>query len=618
MSGFSEITVLLEDEAGEFTHDITSRVDLREGWDFSRGRRDEFATPDPGQAHLTVDNSDGAFTLGAPGYGSIRVDQRIRIIESVGEVTGNRFTGYVQDWPYEVTDPRAKLVPSRLTLIDRLSRFNRRKLRDALVGAVISEGALAVWPLQEPAGSSEAFDVAPPLPDHRLVPAGSGGSPVFGVAAEVDGFATGVEFAGGKYLVSSGGYAVTDAAVLELYLIINAAPATDATICNINSYPASGWLKRTGVFLTPAGKIRGGLSGGESDVVAGTGNVVHVVLECASAGLPSGTGGKVWVDGELISSESFDGGVGTLGINVGVGGPGAPSQSIAPLDDVVVLMAAFHSGQVGAEVAARPISGMPSERSDERIARLAALGGMDPAELDLEEGVQTVPAQDLDGVRLGAAIDDVVLAEGGLRFIDGSGNLATYNRHHRVYAAAGEPAVTLSAADVQERDLLISADKQFLQNEVSGTRVGGATVVAIDDVSQQRYDQYENDLGQLLVETDEQVRDRVRWQVHTYSEPRARLAQVTIDLLTVPTELAEQLLALELGDRVVVTDLPETSPTGPTADLLVDHITERQSRGGNSSEWTLTLGTTPAELAHGWILDDPVFSVLDDTTQLTY
>lgn len=80
MTGFPTTQVLLDDGTGTFPYDITTKARLAYG--VTRGRQDEQSSVTPGTLSLTLDNTDGRFTLGSTTIANpspIRVDQRIRV-----------------------------------------------------------------------------------------------------------------------------------------------------------------------------------------------------------------------------------------------------------------------------------------------------------------------------------------------------------------------------------------------------------------------------------------------------------------------------------------------------------------------------------------------------------
>ena len=83
MVGLPTVQVQLDDanNGGTWPNDITAYFRLPEGFAITRGRSDELSQVQPGSLTITLDNTDGRFTLGstAGGYGAINVDRGIRV-----------------------------------------------------------------------------------------------------------------------------------------------------------------------------------------------------------------------------------------------------------------------------------------------------------------------------------------------------------------------------------------------------------------------------------------------------------------------------------------------------------------------------------------------------------
>lgn len=603
MTGRPTLLIELDDGTGTFPYDVTAWVNLKAGWSLERGRRDEFADIDPAVFRLQFDNTDGRFTLGSPTYG-IRVDHPIRLTETFGSTTSVRHTGFVQDWPTMWDSPTAVRAVMRVTSVDWQSRLQRREMENALKSSILLDVPAALWPMQEESKNTQYASATDPAAP-RLTRTGSGLAPVLGYPVEDESgeIVSGARFRGGRFFEIDERFAFPATAyTLEVYGTFPTLPTADQVILAIGPD-----MQRYGVFLEPSGIIRLGLTGTGGPVIVDE-LVHHIVIETVISTQVR----TLWVDGVVADTDVATVGSGPLLIEFG--GPSSAPVSAEVLNEGVLAFAAYYDSAVGSVIADRPTSGQPPESSDARITRILALGEA-TGTTDLEPGILTnVPAQNLTGAKVWSAIQDVATAEGGAVFMDGSGALVLQNRTHRTLAAAGDPVVTLAATDI-DTDVVISADKQYLQNKVDGSRLGGSTLPAVvNQDSIDLYDQYPESLNSLLVTTDTEVLDRINWQVGAYSTPMPRMSSVTIDLLTLDDDAkVEALLALELGDRILITDLPPQSPISQ-GDLIVEGIREDQS----VTEWKLTLNTVSASLFRAWVLGDATDGVLGSTTRLHY
>lgn len=609
MVGFPTTRVYLDDGSGSFPFDVTPYVHLPSGWSVRRGRQDEFSTVEASQLTLRLDNTDGRFTLGSPTYG-IRVDQRIRVVETVGATASQRFTGYVEAWPTQWPSPSGAYAVANVTAIDRQARLARRKMRSMLENEIMVDLPTAYYSLTEAAGASSAGDTSgvggPPLR-----PRGSGASVAFGASGPVGGEGlTAVAFAGGQHLAwSEAGpnYYRTSGVVVDAFFATTSAAGgtivrlpstgTNASQVMVTIDP----LGHVGVNVTPPGA---GTPGSVFASVASNDGAWHHACAVVTA-----TNVSLYVDGVLAGSNGFtpsSPGVDAAQIRVGEGFTGSIAH--------VALDTSLSATRIAARAFAG-ISGAAGERSDQRIARFAQYGNIPTAEQALETGTLTnVPAQAVTDSQAIDAMRAVELAEGGSVFVDGSGSLVFQNRQHRVAKATGTPALAVSSADVDHGNLVITGDKQLLKNYVEGSRNGGATQLVSDQTSINAYEQYpDSGLSSMLVTTDDEVLDAISWRCKAYAQPLSRMSSVTIDLLTQTTAVQQAVLALTLGDRMTISGLPSQSPMS-TADLLIEGWEEAQS----DQEWRITFNTSPAATSQAWVLGDTTFGVLGSTTKLYY
>lgn len=610
MTGLSTLLVELDDPAGSGTwpYDITQYVDLREGWTLTRGRQDEFDEVDASTARLTLNNRDGRFTLGSVAYGIV-VDQRLRISESfAGGPVSRRITGYVQDWPVTFADAGARNVPCAVTVTDALARFSRRKLTAALAQEQRADSPAYLYALSEAAGAQAAGDTSGNR-GTSLSLFGTGSSPTFGADTGTD--QTGVVFAGGKYLRRT---SIQAASYLtyEFAVIVPVGSATPTQVFSMKgadlsdvriSIEADGTVSAQAFGLSPSGNS---FTLSPTSIADGLPHLVTLrVVNNAST--------ELFVDGVSAATGSLPGALSAFDeLTVGLSATGGIT-----VFGVAAYPTALSSGRIAAHY--RQLAVTVSESSDTRLARLASYGNVPSGDLALEVGVETrLARQTLAGASLASAMQEVASTEGGTLFINGAGKVVAHNRQHRVLRASQAPAVALTSEDVMHDDFQVTADKQYLQNEVTGSRPDGGQQVARNTASIDKYEQYPADLPSLLVTTDAEVADRVNWVVGAYGEPLPRLNKVTIDLLTLASTAAgiakvRALLALELGGRITIGGLPSQSPIA-TADLLVEGLEERQS----ADSWQMAFNTVSAELFRAWILGNTTYGVLGSTTRLHY
>jgi len=610
--------VLLDDASGGGTwpYDITTYVELQYGYSNPRGRSDEVGDVQPSTLGMTLNNSDGRFTLGTTGggYGTINTDRRIQVKETVSGVTTTRFTGYVQDWPVEWPGGSPGYAVATINAVDRLTRLNRRVLRSIIEQEILLDSPVAYYTLGEPAGSTSAADssgkVAP-----NLAMVGSGTAVVFGNATGpgTDGL-TAATFANGKYLKMVPSTPISASGVTVLCAFnMTTVPSASAGIVEMPSTIGPAGL-RVLVESDSMVWIGGWKSSGGSPVAIGpTGqaigtNETHVAAITVPA---SGANLRGYLDGTDLGSDAqwstYSGGTLTQ-LTVGAEPQrdifDSTSENFAGVVAHVAVIAAELTPTQVAAVSNAMLNGFNTERSDQRIARLASYANIPTADQVLETGVQTdVPHFDITGMSPTAAMQEVVNSEDGLLFLRGDGKLVFQNRTHRAAQVTPDLTITADAMGANDR---FTGDMQRIINTAAVTRSGGAGAYAVNAASLAAHEQYPTSMD-LKVATDAEATDRANWEANAYPEPLPRLGSLTLDLLGQTVAVQQAVMALEISDRIRITDLPAQTPGGTTADLIVEGWTETVS----STQWTMQLNVTPWAPNAVWVLEDPVYGQYD-------
>lgn len=602
MSGLPAGTVKLDDGTGTFPHDISAYVEI--GPDAGpisivRGRGDELDSIQPSALSLTLNNTDGRFTLGSTsgGYGAITTDRAIRVTYSQGATTSIRFTGYVQTWPTRWPGGSSARSISTITATDRLARLARRNLRSSLEHEILADSPRALYCLDEPEGSATAGDTSgngqPPL-----IPALTVGAaylvPTFGMENGLTYSGTGAEF--DAELMIAAPQVLPSGTQTKFWMeacIFGLQTTSDLTI--------------TG----PCGTLR--FTGGNAEATIGltavvgpspgslTGDVPHHVLVTSEQGV----GTYLYVDGSLVDSDAGQPVTLTVTQDFSIRGNGLPN---------VVSKAAYGFSLIDATRASvhahAALYGRSLQSSSDRLTSIASYTGIASGDLALESPrLPAMPAQDIPGNPAADAMATIAEAEGGLIFARGDGKLVMQNRAHR--RAQTSPAWTVTSADVRQ-DADVAGDMQKIANYATGNRPNGASQVATNDDSIDAHGHYPKSLN-LHVTTDPEVRDAIDWLVGTHAEPEARMPALTIDLMAAAQATQEAWLDVELSDRIQVTSLPTQAPSS-TADLIVEGWTETIG----VDEWTVTLNTSPWSVEAVFTLDDGTLGQLDAGNRLGY
>lgn len=613
--GLPTITVELDDGSETFPYNITQYVDLEAGYTITHGRSDQFDAIEASTLTMTLNNTTGVFAAGTPTFDP-EVDHAIRVTHTVAGVVSRRFTGYVQRWPVKWSDSGMdRLAFTNITAVDRLPRWSRQTLQSITVEEHLRRlaGASApYWPLTDPAGSTQVASIEPQLPD-QLAPAGTGAAVLFsGGTAPTYGGPSAALFSSGKYLRGTSVIFVADP-VLTAFITTASTPSGTSTLIRYLDNGAGGrpvaalWL-----FIDSSGRLRGtyddGLGGTvtvSSSAVVTDGLTHHVALRAA------GTSLELYIDGLLDGTIAA--GVVAISGYVYVGGDGLGNGYTGSISHVAMFDSATPVGATEiAALSASGLTGFAGERTDQRVARLLDRAGVPSGSMALETGAQTTPAADaLEGVSIADAVVDVMTAENGLVFVAGDGTVIMQNRSHRAHRTTA--AATLTAGDVGG-DVEVLYDLDQGANYVTATRPDGTAQLAQNPGSITEHGTYPVDLGTLAVVTDAQALDAAWWRVNGFSEPSVRLPGVTVDLLTQPTAFQQTVQGLEVSDRVALTGIPSNAPT--VDDQIVEGWTETVHVTATDVEWSMQFNTSSWSTEQVWILDDPVYSILDSTTRL--
>jgi hypothetical protein len=194
-----------------------------------------------------------------------------------------------------------------------------------------------------------------------------------------------------------------------------------------------------------------------------------------------------------------------------------------------------------------------------------------------------------------------------------------------------DPAVVLDYAGAQiAGDLTPLDDDLDTRNDITAQRDGGSSArvvlqegplsVASPPAGVGRYEEQVT----INVATDEQLPSQASWRLHLGTTDEARYPVLSVNLRSphIGADLAADLLALDVGDRIAVTNLPDWLPPGDLSQL-VQGYTETLRRYEHTLTYTLSpespwrvgvydtdhYDTAGAELAAGVDADDTALSV---------
>jgi len=606
-------------------------VDVTQWWRVSppisitRGRQDERSEVQPSKCSLTLDNSDGRFTPGnvsSPYYPNVKKGRRIRVSETWAGVTYRRLTGFVDEWPVEWADASLTVAAAPISASSRMARIGRgAELRSIVEEEYLLDEPVAYYTMGDSAGSTVAGNASDTQqPAMSAVQVGTGGTITFGTATGpgTDDL-TAVSFArvdgnNGKYLRSIHAQDIvrsTDTTMLmECFFSTSTA---DVSLLWLQSDTGTPAVRSSTLAVSATGKLQatGAASGSVTFVIASAASVNdgathHAALRETTDGTTITS--TLYLDGVSVASSANV--IGWVGRDVLVAG------GIAPVFNGTIAHVGVYSGTV--EIASARIlnhansglTGFSGESSGNRVHRLAIYAGVPDNEIDFETGLSTSIVNQLtSGKTAISLISDVVVTEGGVLFDAGDGNLTFHGRSHRYNASS---ALTLSGAGGEILSIEPRLDDQGLVNDMTANREGGVTARAVDQTSVDDYGLYRDSIT-LLTTSDGEVQDAANWKVFTGSTPLVKIPQAAVDLGQASSAQKTAILALEIGDRITVANLPSQAPAS-SMDFFVEGYTEQIS----AALYQIAFNLSPAELSGVWQLDSTIYSVLGTTTRLGY
>lgn len=255
------------------------------------------------------------------------------------------------------------------------------------------------------------------------------------------------------------------------------------------------------------------------------------------------------------------------------------------------------------------ISGYAGESADWRVERLARYAGL-PSVTLLGSTHDPIASQGPAGSGVVARLREVEATESGRLYAERDYyGLAYQSRDLRYNPTTDEEVFAISYADL-EPGVQFADDDQKLCNEVEASRPGGATQTVNAPSSIFAFGTYPQQLN-ILKTSDLKVTDAAYWLVSRYANPAPELREVPIQAHTLPEYLS--ILDADISSYFTVYDLPSQAPT-PESRSTVEGYTETIKEQSHE----ITFRTSASSTDSVWILDDPSYSQLDQTTRLAY
>jgi hypothetical protein len=280
----------------------------------------------------------------------------------------------------------------------------------------------------------------------------------------------------------------------------------------------------------------------------------------------------LYVDGVSAGSVVSTAGAGRLeavGPYVTVGG----STHTATLVGTVGNVAAHNGVLTGARIAEHAsgvLDGFTGETVVERIDRYNRWADY-PYPTVIHVGTTAVVGNyDTDGKSLTDAINAVATVEDGLAYINGAGVLTIRGRSAFINDAPvfTIPGPTDGAANRIRGTLGYSTDPRTFVNDITGTMPGGVTRRATDAASVAEYGRTADTVEGPFA-TVEDLAAVLEWRVNTESTPRPAADGLSVRLSQLDDAATTSLLALDLGDVIAWTGMPDQAPAATDSGVVL-------------------------------------------------
>lgn len=589
--GLPNTRFYLDDGTGAFPDDITNYVLLVEGGGMSltRGRADTDSAVAAGTLNIVLNNRTGAFTPGSTILGSpteIKLDQRIRVKETVNGVTYIRGTYYVKSWALSWLAVAEGTAVVRVTATDAQARAERRVLRSVVEEEILADSPTAYYTLGEPEGATTAADTSGNQAP-ALATSGTGTAVVFGTATgpSTDGL-TAATFASGQYLLAN---------VLGVSAVSQASLGVCFSTSTVSQTLAELYLPGSSTQLTlsidSGGFLLASIIPDSGAVFATSVNAGPVVSDGLTHSVIvtflAGVGLKLYLDGVLLGTSGGALGSQTLTVSNFVLAAGADASGnitggrlTGSLAHASYSTTALSGTRAIAQTTAAT-TGFAGESGVARITRIAGYAGLTIGTADTS--LTNVPFVDFTGQSAWQAIQDVCDAEMGVAYIAGAGTLTFHNRQRVTMKTT--PDLTLNGFIRPDAESV--TDDQDLLNYLTVTSVTtGVDQVVRDTTSETTHGRY-SDAKSFLVTTDPEAIDRGNWLIYTRKEPSSsgRYGTLTVNLYGMtPAQQSAAIAALEHGCWLRAIAMPTQTTGGTTVDVVVEGVAENQA----GDEWSIT------------------------------
>lgn len=209
-------------------------------------------------------------------------------------------------------------------------------------------------------------------------------------------------------------------------------------------------------------------------------------------------------------------------------------------------------------------------------------------------------------------LEEAADADGGILYEDRERLTLRYRTRRTLYRQT--PALVLDYNEpVLGPPLEPTGDDDGTENDVTVTRTNGSSARAVLEVGPLSVQAPPNGVGPypaaatLNLYSDQQTEPIAHWLLHLGTYEGRRYPQVRVQVHRASPELLEQILAVDVGDRIVIRNLPRWVAPGDV-DLIVQGYEETLA---SPYEWDIVFNCTPGEPWMVAAVGDPVRGRVD-------
>jgi hypothetical protein len=257
-----------------------------------------------------------------------------------------------------------------------------------------------------------------------------------------------------------------------------------------------------------------------------------------------------------------------------------------------------------------------AELSGARVAAILDLPEVNypTATRSIDTGTATLGAYQVDSSTNAATyLNRVAEAEQGLFFIKADGTLRFTDR---VTAAFSSPVASFSddGSGIAYQGLSTIYGQEFLYNRVQTTTETGTLQEADDTASQTEFGVSTLSLDNLLLSTDAAALTLANTLLDLYKQPEYRFDDLRLMVSAMSSPNRTLVLGLEMGSVISIT---RTFSTGSPASVTEEYAVERIIHQITPDRHIVTLGLYVADLVYPFVLNDPVYGILDAANAVT-